>query len=300
MPILTPVAVKEKSDFRNYLPYVVNSTMMFLLAYLVAWLTNQLAVIISASFFHIDSVLFYYEVMFPIGTVSRLWTVQNIIFITFSGPFFSLVTGSLYFILIIHRKKAKGNARMFFIWLIIHSFCMFFAAFVAGAVTRRGFGYVLSWTGMSIPLKIVISSIFLSFLTLVGYLGSRYILETTNTVSRIRSNNRKIFLISQTVLPWLVGSLILTALKYPTSIPQHDKLYAYDMMIIACILFLIIPPFFNKLARTHVIIDKTRQRTQVSIWGVFFSIITLFVFRGGLSYGLHFIINFSMNISLYK
>ncbi|MFZ4549136.1 MAG: hypothetical protein ACOYN4_16935, partial [Bacteroidales bacterium] len=179
-PVIQPIIVdKPKEAELDYFPYFVNSTMMFMLAYLVAWLTHQFVVIVAAAFFHIDSVLFYYEVMFPCGVLSRLWTVANIILITLSGPIASLITGMLYLEFVIRQKLVRGNMLMFFNWLVIHSFCMFFAAFVAGAITWRGFGYAINWSNLPIFMRIMVSAIFLFLLSFLGYLGTRFILETT-------------------------------------------------------------------------------------------------------------------------
>jgi hypothetical protein len=272
-----------------------------MLAYLVAWLTHQFAVIVAAAFFHIDSVLFYYEVMFPCGVLSRLWTVSNIILITLSGPIVSLITGMLYLEFVVRQKRARGNMLMFFNWLIIHSFCMFFAAFVAGAITWRGFGYAINWSNLPIFMRIMVSAIFLFLLSLFGYLGTRFILETTNSIDRIRTKNRKIFLLNQTLLPWLFGTALLAGIKYTSLKPQHNNILAYDMIIIFGILFMIIPQFFNSRVRPNLNENKmNRNRTEISIIGIGITLLSFLVFRFVLDYGLHIFLHFSINLSWWR
>ena len=301
-PVIPQVVTEKAKEVElDYFPYFVNSTMMFVLAYLVAWLTHQLAVIVSAAFFHIDSVLFYYEVMFPCGVLSRLWTVSNIILITLSGPLVSLITGMVYLEFVIRQRRVKGTVLMFFNWLVIHSFCMFFAAFVAGAITWRGFGYAINWSNLPIFLRIVLSGIFLFLLTLFGYLGTRYILEATNSIDRVRTKNRKMFLLNQTLLPWLFGSALLAGIKYTSLKPQHNNILAYDLIIIFCVLFMIVPQFFNNKVRPNLSeVKMNRTHTEISIWGILITIMSFLVFRFVLDYGLHIFLHFSIDLSWWR
>jgi hypothetical protein len=290
---------KESIIYRDYLPYFVNSTMLFMLAYLVAWLTYQIAVIITSSFFNIDSVLFFFEVMFPVGNSSHLWSSFNIILITISGPIISLIAGTLYYYFLVRKNRVKGNRLLFLNWLIVHSYCMFFAAFVAGVITNQGFGYVANWMYMNVFFKILFSLIFLFTLSWISFKGSRHILETANSLFRIRSKNRMIFLISQTVLPWLIGTLLLIVIKYPRFTPQHENILVYDLIIIVSVLFMIIPPFFNRQASPHLSVGKERKQSRISKWIVLITLIAILVFRVGLAGGIHFVIQFAVNISRY-
>jgi hypothetical protein len=290
---------KEKVIYSDYVPYFINSTMMFLLSYLVAWLTYQMSVIVTSSLFHIDSVLFFFEVMFPVGNSSDLWSSFNIILITISGPLVSLGAGSLYFVFLIRKNKLKGNRLMFFNWLVIHSYCMFFAAFVAGVITHQGFGYVANWLYMNVFFKILVSLIFLFSLSWISFKNARHILETSNSVFRIKPKNRVIFLLGQTILPWLVGTMLLVAIKYPGFTPQHENILVYDVIIIVSVLFMIIPPFFNKQAHPRLSVEKERKQTSISKRNIMITVLALLLFRIGLAGGIHFIIQFAVNISRY-
>lgn len=294
-----PPAEKEKVVYSDYIPYFVNSLTLFLLAYLVAWLTYQMAVIITSSFFNIDSVLFFFEVMFPVGNSSELWSSFNIILITISGPITSVVAGSLYYYFLVRRNKVRGNRLLFVNWLIVHSYCMFFAAFVAGVITNQGFGYVANWMYMNVFFKILFSLILLFTLSWISFKGSRHILETANSVFRIKSKNRMIFLISQTILPWFVGTILLIALKYPRFTPQHENILVYDLIIIVSVLFMIIPPFFNRQAAPRLSVERERKQTKISKRNILITLIALLVFRLGLAGGIHFVIQFAVNISRY-
>jgi hypothetical protein len=290
---------KELIVYKEYVPYFINSTMLFMLAYLVAWLTYQTAVIITSSFFHIDSVLFFFEVMFPVGNSSEVWNSFNIILITVSGPITSIVAGTMYYVFLVRKGRVKGNTLMFFNWLIIHSYCMFFAAFVAGVITNQGFGYVANWLYMNVFFKILFSLIFLFFLSWISYRSAGHILETSNSVFRIKPKNRITFLVTQTVLPWFIGTLLLIAIKYPRFTPQHENILVYDLIIIICVLFMVIPPFFNKHAQAHLVVEKERKQTRINKRYILIAVMAILIFRVGLAGGIHFIIHLSVSISRY-
>jgi len=107
------------------------------------------------------------------------------------------------------------------------------------------------------------------------------------------------FLFSQTVFPWFVGTLLLILVKYPRITPQHENILVYDLIIIVSILFMIIPPFFNKEAAPKLVVEKERRQTRISKRNIFLALLALFIFRAGLAGGLHFILHFSINVSRY-
>jgi len=57
---------KEKLEMTSYIIYAVNSTMLYIAAYMVAFFTYQLAVIFVASHYGIDSVLLLLRSVFPL------------------------------------------------------------------------------------------------------------------------------------------------------------------------------------------------------------------------------------------
>src|ERR1039457_5857668 len=81
---------KEKQELRKQRRrlafFSINSAILFVLTYLITYLTYQLAVMFVASRYGINSILLFYEVFFPVGNYSEKWNSFNIIIITFAGP----------------------------------------------------------------------------------------------------------------------------------------------------------------------------------------------------------------------
>ncbi|MCX6248284.1 MAG: hypothetical protein NTW10_11165, partial [Bacteroidetes bacterium] len=69
---------------RKYLVILLNSTFLFLLAYLFVFLLRELAIVIAAGSFDIKVVMMYYDVEFLIR--SRDWTSEAVKVVFSTGP----------------------------------------------------------------------------------------------------------------------------------------------------------------------------------------------------------------------
>jgi hypothetical protein len=149
---------------KRLIHFTVNSTVLFLIAYVLAYVTYQAMVMFVASRFGINSVFYFYEVAFPVGNNSSLWSDFNIILITFSGPFISVILGAYYLFLYVRKEKTRGLTKLFVLWLSFHFLNFFLGAFVGGAITHQGFGYVIEWLFMPTFLRFGLSILFIPFI----------------------------------------------------------------------------------------------------------------------------------------
>jgi hypothetical protein len=73
----------------KYLIILLNSTFIFLLAYLFVFLLKEMAVVVAAGTFDIKSVMMYYDVEYLIR--GRDWTVDAIKVVFSVGPFIAIM-----------------------------------------------------------------------------------------------------------------------------------------------------------------------------------------------------------------
>jgi|GEM_PF-2971778 len=277
-----------KHSNRAYWLYLLNSITLFIVAYLLVYLIYQFTVIIMASFWGLDSVLFYYDLTF--NDYSPLWTRINIILITFSGPLISLVIGILFFRLF--SDKVRGNLKLLFIWIALHGFNLFLSAWASGVSFEEGFGYVPIWLFMNIFWKIFFSLTFLFILGFIGYYSARKFLETSNSAHRVKKENRMKFLFFQALMPWFLGSLMILLIKMPNNLP-------YDTSNLVLMAFAMIPVLLNRSARPRISFEREgRRQTQVNWLSLTGFLLLLFAYRIGLNSGLHFIIKFKLSIDI--
>ena len=248
-----------------------------------------MTVLIAASRWKLDSVLFYYDLAF--NDYSPLWSKYNILLVTFSGPFISLVIGFLFYRFFSVRPKVRGLLRLFFVWIALQGINLFFGAFASGVAFSEGFGYVPEWLSFNVFWQILVSLVFLFILGIVGFYTTSRFLDTSNSAYRVRDENKLKFLFYQVFLPWLIGSTIIFLVKIPNNMP-------YDTGNLATMAFVIIPVMFNRFARPSIAFEGDRKPTKIK-W----NIITLFIllllaFRIGLNNGIHISLYYKFIFSL--
>lgn len=284
---------KEKQELRKQRRrlgfFSINSAILFVMTYLIAYLTYQMAVMFAASRYGINSILLFYEVFFPIGNYSDKWNSFNIIIITFAGPLISVILGSVYLLFYARKERITGLTKLFYIWLGFHSINFFLGAFLGGVVTQQGFGYVIAWMFLPTVVKFGLSIICLFALGLIGFFYTIYFLESSGSFFWTKKSNRVVYLLFSGFFPWAAGSIFIFLLKYPRVMPQHENILIYDSIIYATMFFVIAGMFIN--FRAQPMFDKTTKREGRRINWVYLVILVglLVIFRLGLNSGFYYL-----------
>ncbi len=281
----------EKNVLKRNYHYIFNSTLIFIISYIIVYFIYQLTVILSASLFNIDSILYYFTIDFD--DLSPLWSRLNIIFITFSGPFICLVIGLLFFNYLFKLKRFKSLQKLFILWISLHAFNHFAGALILGIVTTDGFGYVVEWLYLGIVFKFILIFIAFFILIIIGYQSTSKFLSTSNSLERVKVGKRNTFLFNQAFLPWIIGSFLLIIIRIPNNFN-----YPYETLMFFSIAFIVIPVFFNDVAKPYRIFKKIRRKYSLNIGYIILFLLFLTAFRLGLDNGLHFLItiDFSFNV----
>jgi len=273
--------------------FAINSTVIFLITYVIAYVTYQALVMFIASRFGINSVFYFYEVAFPIGNNSSLWDGSgfNIILITFSGPFISILLGVYYLLVYARKEKSKGLTKLFFLWLSFHSLNFFMGAFVGGVITHQGFGYVIGWLFMPTFLRFALSILFLFGMGVIGYLHTIYLLESSNSLYWTQRYKKNWLIVFGGIVPWAFGSIFLFILKYPYVIPTHANIVVYDSIMYITIVFFIAPMLVNFEAKPNFdqSVRKAKGRRVNWLYLLIFVLIMV-IFRVGLNDGFSYFV----------
>jgi len=279
----------KKTHQKGYFIYTINSVALYVIAYLLIYLTYQLTVLIVSSRWNLDSVLFYYDLAF--NDYSPLWSRLNIIIVTISGPLICLLIGILFLKVFANKPKVKGFLKLFILWIAMHGFNLFLGAFASGVSFDKGFGYVPAWLYFNVFWQIFVSLSFLFILVLIGYYSVPKFLDTSNSAYRIRKGNRVKFLFYQVVLPWFIGGLIIFLVKVPNNMP-------YDTANLITMIFCVIPVLFNTHAKPNIKIKGERKPTRINWIYIVIFVILLSTYRISLNSGLHIALNYNFTISL--
>jgi hypothetical protein len=276
---------------KRLLHFAVNSTILFLVAYIAAYVSYQGMVMFVASRFGINSVFYFYEVAFPIGNNSSLWSDFNIILITFSGPFICVLLGAYILLGRARKEKTKGLEKLFFLWLSYHYLNFFMGAFVAGAITQQGFGYVIEWLFMPPSIRFGLALTFLFGMGIIGYLNTVFFLECSNSIYWTQKYYKNWLILFGGLLPWAFGTLFLFMIKYPLVIPQHANIVVYDSIMYITMVFFIAPMLVNFEAKPifDQSVRKARGRRINWLYMAIF-VLVMVVFRLGLKDGFSYFV----------
>lgn len=271
----------------NSVIHIFNSTVSFIVAYLLVYLIYQFAVILLASFQEIYGVLYYYQVDF--NDHSTNWTVLNIIAITLSGPLVSLSIGLYFYNSLFFKAKQYATLRLFYYWVGLHGMAFFFAAFISGVITNKGFGYVPLWLFWNDFTRFFFALLALVGLGLIGYFSAARLQATSNNSFRIVKENRALFFMHQSLIPFLLGSALILVVKMPNN-------QAYDTLILVFGSILSLAVLFN-LDTPNYPLFRSNNRAMFNFSLFLLTLVLLYIWRIFLADGLHFFVQFIIKVT---
>ncbi len=231
--------IKEvRSEFTKS---VINSTVLFVLAFLTIYYINNYVTIYTAQFFDIPTVLYSYRIFWPLYTYSSLYTRQALVASFGMGPFICLLLAILFLQVLRWLKKYNLNLKLFALWLSFHAFNAVFGAYIAGIITRTGLMYAVEWlflTAVFDTTEIFLLIIAVIMMFVLGFLSTSYFLMAVNTKIIRESKYRIFYLLGNIAIPWILGNASLFLLNLPNNPTELLLLYATSVLII-------IPVFSN-------------------------------------------------------
>ena len=245
-----------RSGWKNYfgiiikpdnLKIILNSTILFLLAYVVVFLVTNFASSISALTCDIQSVIYYFKIDYLIS--AKGWKIDDIEVVFSTGPFFSLILSFIVLVLYINVSQETWFIRVFLFWLFCHAFLHFFGEMLIGIMLTKGFGLAISYMLYSEYKKLLIILFSSSCLILAGFLITKIALFSGNVYfNMITRANRSYFLLNQFLIPFLLGFGILILVKTP-------KITEFDVEVNLVMLLLILPIIFRGLSMKDMYFD---------------------------------------------
>jgi hypothetical protein len=278
-----------RMKIQSNLTYLVNSTTLFIISYLLVYMIYQFTVLFIAAGWRIDSVLFYYDLAF--NDFSPLWFRTNIIIVTISGPVISIIIGFIFLRFFSVRANLGKHTRVFFLWIGLHGFNMFLGAFASGVSFDEGFGYVVAWLYLNMFWKILFSLTFLFLLGVIGYYTASKFLDTSYSLTRVKPENRFKFLLFQAFLPWIIGTGFILLVKIPNNLP-------YDTGNLITLVFAVIPLIFNQKARPSKYFTSEKRPNRIKWFVLAVMVVLMLVYRLGLNDGLHIKLFYRFSFSL--
>lgn len=276
--------IKEFKDnaalHRRFAIISFNSTALYLLAYLGLFLLSQVITVIAASFFHYPTIVHYYEIYFNIS--SDAWYHDSVKTIFSSGPLVNFVAGITFLIIYTNIRERTGPFKLFFLWGFLHAVNMLFGAMLVGALFETGVGYVISWMYIMDTGKVLYSIISIFLLVLAGLFATKQFLISGNTYyNELNNTNRTPFIISQVLMPYLLGNTFLIILRQP-------RFIFYDTFIGLTLIISILPILFTYRSYNELYFEEEEKKPRIAWLTVIILTLVVLFFRGVLGIGLRF------------
>ncbi len=225
-----------KTNTRESLIIIINSTAYYLLSYLAIYLLFQLTTVMASNIFDIPNTLYYNEIGFNARPDS--WTFDAVKVIYSAGNIILFLISVSFLVITIKALEYNGLLRIFFLWGFIQSTSMLLGSFILGAFNFEGFGIVLSYLYLADTAKMLLLFTGLLLLLGIGMGMIKPMLFTANCYYNFLSPEmRPSFRMNQFIWPWIISTFILLAIKFPLSL--------YENMMLIIPVFMLLPLFWG-------------------------------------------------------
>jgi len=265
---------------RDYLIIWINSTVFFLLAYLIVYSMIGVATILSAYAFEISSELFYSHIAYYIRSYD--WTSDAVKVIFSTGPMLALLMGILLWILYIHVSEETGILKLLILWKVVHCIVFFFGDMMMGALFSQGFGYVIMYLYFMDTGKMIITLVALVAMFSLGLFMGRQFLYTANTyVNAMPAGGARMFALFQYLVPFLTGNIIIMLMKVP-------GITMFDIFLNLSVVVFLIPVYIRSAMMQDLFFDEEEKSIGIYWAYLGFTVFSMISFRVIHGFGLPF------------
>lgn len=203
------------SDTRKVLAAAVNATALFVLAYLLVQGAFLLATAGTAARLGIRSVLHLGRLEFLLTDAQ--WWRAAVLAVYGVGPAAAVALGLLALAgHVRYARRRRGLLKLFLLWVVLHALNLALGALATDTLTQSGTWYVPSWLFRAGNAVNVVAAVLAALLQLgLGFALAPLFLQSHDSFTLMRFQNRRMLLLSTLLAPWLAGSLLVAALHWP-------------------------------------------------------------------------------------
>jgi hypothetical protein len=255
----------------EYLSIFFNSTGIFLFSYLIIYVLKEIVVVIAANGFNINTVIMYFDVDFLIR--SKDWTNEAVKVVYSVEPLFTLILGFIALIFFSLAGKERWIFRLIMMWIFLQAFTQSLGAMIFGILLNQEFGWVLSYLYFDDTTKLLMVIGLVLGMLVTGLFLSRFLLTTGNMYFNFLNRGNKMqFLISQILLPFIVGTGIIALIKQPL-LNFLEVFSEGSMLLIIC------PAIIYARYSQELFFDEEPREIKVNWRWIVASLLMLILFR---------------------
>ena len=276
------MSIKKKEKKRIFRLIALDSTLVYILAFLFVYFVYQFITAFIAGQYFIRVILFYNEIKFLTPDNSRFWYSDSALTIFAAGPLISIFMSFVFIMLYRRFSNTEGILKLFFLWGALHFVNRVIGSFAVGSIfLLYGSNLIIDWLYLGMEIKILVVVAAIVVLLIIGNYSVFPMITSANSFTLINSKNRARFIKNQIFIPWLLGSLILMVIYLP-KIPVHEILMNVSMLI------LLLPAYFRFDSIMIPNVEDDPPRHNFSWPFISFFVIFIALFRTILGKGIRF------------
>ncbi len=257
----------------------LNSTAIYVLAFLVTTVIHELAHALVGYLCGSGPVLHH---NFVEHTFEAHLAVFPQVAIALAGPVISLIQG-LVASLGFFRSRRRGSMQLFVLWLAVLGFNNFLGYLMTGPFFSMGdIGHIYVLLGTPMILQIIFAVVGAGILAFIAFKWTRPFLQFAHQPHSLADgNSRKNFAFHIIILPWLIGSAVVTLLYLPVVAIIS---IIYPSMSGAVLIF----PWQSADDVTDVKLSKNRGLSRASFGWAVALLVMIWLFKWVLAPGIVF------------
>ena len=249
----------------------INSTVIFLLAYVLVFLVYNGATAVAALAFDIPTIIHSSDVVFLIKGVG--WTADSVKVVYSAGPLAALLAGVVLIIVYNIVAGENGILRLLVLWMFAHCTVFLFGEIMMGSLFSRGFGYVLMYLYAKDTVMLVITVLALIGMISAGFRFARFFVISANIYfNELPSFYIRKFLTAQVLIPFVAGNAIIYLVKLPEMSP-------YDVTLNLTMLFLLVPVVIQGSRLEDFYFDEDPRRIRLNMVFMIVTLAMMIAFR---------------------
>ncbi|TGE14419.1 hypothetical protein [Hymenobacter elongatus] len=206
----------------------LNSVVLYVLTYLLMQGLYQAATVGMAKRLSIPGVWHVSSIKFTITDPE--WWRTGVLAVYGAGPAACTIVGVVAGLWFWKRARLKrGLLKLFLLWVALHGCNLVLGAMVGDTFTESGAWYIPSWLFLAGNIPNIIVAVFCGLVQVVfGYFASIGFLQSHDSITLMRYSNRRQLIVAAILVPWIVGSAAVAALKWP-ELSRNEELHFLTM-----------------------------------------------------------------------
>jgi len=263
---------------RDQLVISTHSLLLFIVSYLFIEFFANLSMGITSLLFEYKTVIYYYKIEFLVDYDA--WFADSIKTIFAAGPVIALIIAVLSLIIYSLVYLESGILKTLLLWSIFHGTNKIIGGTLVGNLLGSGFGYVIMYLYYSDTGKLIMSLLMIMTSVIIGTVSTKYWIMSANSYYKFsKPSGRKLFIISQVFIPFLLGVPIIWLINQP-------EVLRYNTLVNISMIFMVLPPvLLNQFYQEFYFEDK-KKNINWSYRIIIFSIVFIASYRILLGIGL--------------